>query len=84
MVLDASPNAYLQRGTSLVRAMSQYPGAAAIRADEAFYDARWHEIIENLLNVSDRVEDAVRGIARGHRRSFRALRRSRSDRRIDF
>ena len=63
VVLDASPNARLRRGESLVRAMSQHPEAAVIRADEAFYDARWHEIIESLLNVSDRVEDAVRGAA---------------------
>ena len=63
VVLDASPNAHLRRGASLVKAMSQHPGAAVIRADEAFYDARWHEIIESLLNVSDRVEDAVRGAA---------------------
>ena len=63
VVLDASSNARLQRGTSLVRAMSQQPGAAVIRADEAFYNARWREIIESLLNVSDQVEDAVRGTA---------------------
>ncbi len=63
VVLDASSNARLPRGTSLVKAISQHPGAAVIRADEAFYDARWHEIIEHLLNISDRVEDAVRGTA---------------------
>lgn len=63
VVLDASSNARLPRGTSLVKAISQHQGAAVIRADEAFYDARWHEIIEHLLNISDRVEDAVRGTA---------------------
>lgn len=63
MVLDASSIARLPRGASLVKAMSQHPGAAVIRADEAFYDARWHEIIEGLLDISDRVEDAVRGTA---------------------
>ncbi|MXX93218.1 MAG: hypothetical protein F4Y63_07195 [Chloroflexi bacterium] len=63
VVLDASPNARLRRGESLVRPMTQHPGAAVIRADETFYDARWHEIIEDLLNVSDRVEDTARGTA---------------------
>ena len=63
VVLDASPNARIQRGTSLVRAMSQHPKALVIRADEALYDARWNAIIESLLNVSDRVEDATRGTA---------------------
>lgn len=63
VVLDASPNASLRRGTPLVRAMSQHPGAAVIRADEAFYNARWQEIIESLLNVCDQVEDAARGTA---------------------
>ena len=63
IVLDASPNARLRRGISLIRAMSQFPEATVIRADESFYDARWHEVIESLLKVSDRVEDAARGIA---------------------
>ena len=63
VVLDASKDARLRRGTSLVRAMSQHPDATVKRADEAFYDARWHEIIESLLKVSDRVEDATRGTA---------------------
>ena len=63
VVLYASPDARLRRGISLVRAMSQNSEAAIIRADEAFYDAQWHEIIESLLNVSDRVENAARGSA---------------------
>ena len=63
VVLDASPDARLRRGTSIVRAMSQHPEARIIRADEAFYDARWQDIIESLLNVSDRVENAARGNA---------------------
>ena len=63
VVLDASPNARLRRGTPLVRALSQHPGAVVISADEAFYDARWQEIIESLLNVCDQVEDAARGTA---------------------
>lgn len=62
-VLDASPDTRLRRGMSLLRAMSQHPEASVIRADEAFYDARWHDVIESLLNVSDRVEDAARGNA---------------------
>ena len=63
VVLDASPDAHLRRGTSLIRAMSQHPEAAVIRADEAVYDARWHDVVEKLLNISDRVEDAARGCA---------------------
>ena len=38
-------------------------GPQLSRADEAFYDARWQEIIESLLNVCDQVEDAARGTA---------------------
>ena len=63
VVLDATPDARLRRGTSIVRAMSQHPEACIIRADEASYDARWQEVIESLLSVSDRVENAVRGNA---------------------
>ncbi len=63
VILDASSNAHIRRGTSLVRAMSQFPEAAVIRADEDFYDASWNQIIKNLLAISDRVEDAARGIA---------------------
>ena len=63
VVLDASPDARLRRGTSIVRAMSQHPEACIIRADEAFYDTRWQDVIESLLNVSDRVENAARGNA---------------------
>ena len=63
VVLDASSNANVPRGTSLVRAMSQLPDAAVIRADNDLYDASWNEVIKNLLDISDRVEDAARGIA---------------------
>ena len=63
VVLDATPDARLRRGMSVVRAMSQHPEASTVRADEAFYDARWQEVIESLLSVSDRVENAARGNA---------------------
>ena len=63
IVLDASPNARVRSGMPLVRAMSIHPEAAVIRADEAFYDARWQEVVESLLDISDRVEDAIRGNA---------------------
>ncbi len=63
VVLDATPDARLRRGMSIVRAMSQHPEASTVRADEAFYDARWQEVIESLLSVSDRVENAARGNA---------------------
>ena len=63
VVLDASPDARLRRGASLLRAMSQHPEACIIRADEAFYDARWQDVIDGLLSVSDRVENAARGNA---------------------
>ncbi len=63
VILDASSNAYIRRGTSLVRAMSQCPEAAVIRADEDYYNASWNQIIKSLLNITDRVEDAARGTA---------------------
>lgn len=63
VVLDATPEARLRRGTSIVRAMSQHPEARTVRADETFYDARWRKVIESLLSVSDRVENAARGNA---------------------
>ena len=62
-VLDASPEANIPTGTSLIRAMAQHPDASLIPADEPFYDARWHAILQRLLNISDRVENADRGCA---------------------
>ncbi len=63
VVFDASPVAGIKPGLALSKAISEYPEATNIRADEGFYQKQWKQLVNGLLKVGDRVEDATQGVA---------------------
>ncbi len=63
LVVDSSAGASARAGMTLEQAMSSHNGLIILDADEPYYRRVFEDVIEALLQVSDRVEPAELGIA---------------------
>ena len=63
LVVDSSAGASARAGMTLEQAISSHNGLIILDADEPYYRRVFEEVIEALLQVSDRVEHAELGTA---------------------
>ena len=63
LVVDSSAGASARAGMTLEQAMSYHNGLIILDADESYYRRVFEDVVEALLQVSDRVEPAELGTA---------------------
>lgn len=62
-VVDCTPDVPARRGDALAAVRARCPDALAVEEDRDHYRRRWQDVIDKLLTVADRVEDAAIGRA---------------------
>lgn len=62
-VIDCTPEVRAKPGDSLAGARARCPDARVVKEDRDHYRAQWNKVLHGLMQVSDRVEDALIGCA---------------------